>query len=212
MTSLREIQKREKRILLYETAIGLFRDRGYDEVSVEEITDAAGVAKGTFFNYYPTKDHLLAEYHGRMTRRLLEQVEEQEFGGCEEAILEYVHRFADWGEGDPRLVEIVVRRIFANPVMFESDQRMVGRVLEWFERQVGLGVASGELKPDVDRGALIGMIAAVLSSVGNAWALTDTDGFDGRAEAVRRMRFVFDAARANPRRGKSPRDPRTSRG
>jgi hypothetical protein len=41
------------------------------------------------------------------------------------------------------------------------------------------------------------MIVAVLSSVGNAWALSG--GFDGRAEAVRRMKFVFDAARMKPR-------------
>ncbi len=193
MTSLREHQKRDTRARLYETALGLFRERGYDDVTVAEIAEAAGVAKGTFFNYYPTKDHLLADYHGRMTDGVMEQVEAEEFASCEEAVLAYVHRFADWGENDPRMVEMVVRRIFTDPVMYEADQHMIRRTLPWFEHQIELGVERGEIKPDVDRGAFVGMIAAVLSSVGNAWALNG--GFDGRAELVRRMRFVFDAAR-----------------
>lgn len=198
MTSLRETQKRDTKARLFKTALALFRERGYEHVSVAEVTEACGVAKGTFYNYYPTKDHLLADYHGRMTDWVLDQVIDREFESCEQAILEYVHRFADWGESDPRMVETVVRRIFADAIMFESDQRMVRRVVPWFERQIELGVQRGEIKPDVDRGAFVGMIAAVLSSVGNAWALRG--GFDGRAEAVRRMKFVFDAARVEPRR------------
>lgn len=197
MASLREIRKRDRRERIYETAIRLFRERGYQDVSVAEITEASGVAKGTFFNYYPTKDHVLAEHHGRMTDAIMDRVLSQEFETCEQAILAYVHEFADWGEEDPRLIGIIVRRIFADAIMFESDQRMVSRQLPWFQKQIELGIQRGEIKPDVDRGAFVGMIAAVLSSVGNAWALSG--GFDGRAEAVRRMRFVFDAARANPR-------------
>ena len=42
MTSLRETRKRETKERLYETAIALFRERGYGEVSVAEITEAAG--------------------------------------------------------------------------------------------------------------------------------------------------------------------------
>ena len=187
MTSLREIQKRETKARLYETAIAQFRERGYGDVSVAEITEASGVAKGTFFNYY----------HGRMTDWVLDQVATLEFERCEEAILAYVHRFADWGEKDPRMAEILVRRIFADSIMFEADQRMIRRTLPWFERQIELGIQRGELKPDIDRKTLIGMITAVLSSVGNAWALSG--GFDVRAEAVRRMTFVFDAARVEAR-------------
>ena len=197
MTSLREHQKRSKRTRLFENAVALFREKGYDDVTVAEICQASGVAKGTFFNYYPTKDHVLAEYHGRMTDWVLDQVTHQHFDTCESAILAYVHSFADWGEGDPRLVGILVRRIFADAIMFAADQRMIQRTLPWFNAQIALGVERGELKPDLDRNTMVGMISAVLSSVGNAWALSG--GFDARAEAVRRMKFVFDAARVDPR-------------
>jgi AcrR family transcriptional regulator len=39
-----------------------FGARGFNATTVEDITTAADVAKGTFFNYFPTKEHLLTEF------------------------------------------------------------------------------------------------------------------------------------------------------
>jgi AcrR family transcriptional regulator len=47
---------------LYEGALARFRDQGYDATSVSELTRAAGVAKGTFFNHFPSKEHVLASW------------------------------------------------------------------------------------------------------------------------------------------------------
>lgn len=55
---------------LYSAAVMLFRQRGFDETRVEEITQAAGVAKGTFFNYFPTKEDVLLYIGERHMSRL----------------------------------------------------------------------------------------------------------------------------------------------
>ena len=55
---------------LYLAAVTLFRQRGFDETRVEEITRAAGVAKGTFFNYFPTKEDVLLYIGERHMSRL----------------------------------------------------------------------------------------------------------------------------------------------
>ncbi len=55
---------------LYTAAVTLFRQRGFDETRVEEITQAAGVAKGTFFNYFPTKEDVLLYIGERHMTRL----------------------------------------------------------------------------------------------------------------------------------------------
>ncbi|MCM2675462.1 FAD-dependent oxidoreductase [Shouchella plakortidis] len=40
-------------------ALTLFREKGFDRTTVQEITTAARVAKGTFFNYFPTKESIM---------------------------------------------------------------------------------------------------------------------------------------------------------
>ncbi|KRE56754.1 TetR/AcrR family transcriptional regulator [Paenibacillus sp. Soil750] len=56
---LREVRKQELKQQLFLKAIELFQEKGYDNVTVEEIASFCGVAKGTFFNYFPKKEHIL---------------------------------------------------------------------------------------------------------------------------------------------------------
>jgi AcrR family transcriptional regulator len=59
--SRRERKKQETHQRLLVSAWGLFRERGYDDTTVEAITEAADVAKSTFFNYFPTKEAIVDE-------------------------------------------------------------------------------------------------------------------------------------------------------
>lgn len=52
---------------LLEAADALFSARGFEATTVEEIAEAADVAKGTFFNYFESKEWLLGELiHGHL--------------------------------------------------------------------------------------------------------------------------------------------------
>ena len=55
----RERRAAETRMRLFRCALHLFAEHGYSDVTVEDITEAADVGKGTFFNYFETKDHVL---------------------------------------------------------------------------------------------------------------------------------------------------------
>ncbi|AUG75000.1 TetR family transcriptional regulator [Kitasatospora sp. MMS16-BH015] len=56
---LRERKKQRTRQLIADVAIGLFLRRGFDEVSVVEIAEAAEVSKRTLFTYFPSKEDLV---------------------------------------------------------------------------------------------------------------------------------------------------------
>src|ERR1700722_13978554 len=58
----RERRRVETRERLFRAALELFARRGFLETTVEDITEAADVGKGTFFNYFPTKEHVLATF------------------------------------------------------------------------------------------------------------------------------------------------------
>src|ERR1035438_6931382 len=55
----RQRRATETRLRLFRCALQLFAERGFSNVTVEQITDAADVGKGTFFNYFESKDHVL---------------------------------------------------------------------------------------------------------------------------------------------------------
>jgi AcrR family transcriptional regulator len=54
-------QGRERKQQLIEAAVELFSERGYHATRVRDICDRAGVAKGLFYWYFPTKRDLFAE-------------------------------------------------------------------------------------------------------------------------------------------------------
>ncbi len=58
--SRRERRKEQTYRRLLEASESLFQSKGFDATTVEEIAEAADVAKGTFFNYFESKDSLLS--------------------------------------------------------------------------------------------------------------------------------------------------------
>ncbi|NRQ40678.1 TetR/AcrR family transcriptional regulator [Nonomuraea sp. NN258] len=56
---LRELKKQRTRLALVEAAIGLFRERDYEQVTVAEIAEAAEVSTRTFFLHFQAKEDVL---------------------------------------------------------------------------------------------------------------------------------------------------------
>src|ERR1700710_2151882 len=54
-----EVKADDKRMRLLDAALGLFESRGFDGVAVPEIAAKAGVAVGTVYRYFATKEALV---------------------------------------------------------------------------------------------------------------------------------------------------------
>jgi len=74
--SLRTDRKRvtkppgERRRELMDAAVRIFAEKGIARTTVADVTEAAGVAKGTFYLYYASKEHLL----GALKERLVDEI------------------------------------------------------------------------------------------------------------------------------------------
>lgn len=57
------------RVRVERAALDLFTARGFDDVTSDEVADAAGISRRTFFRYYPTKaDAVWGDFDGHVAR------------------------------------------------------------------------------------------------------------------------------------------------
>ncbi len=74
----RRLKPAMRRAELLAAAIRVLQDRDPDTVRVDEVTQAAGTAKGNFYRYFPSwnelllavREHFLAQYAGQVRQRL----------------------------------------------------------------------------------------------------------------------------------------------
>ena len=89
----RERRKAETREKLFRTAMRLFAERGLYETTTEDITEAADVGLGTFFNYFPSKHHVLTVLSEKQSEKVKAARYEAETGttSIREVLLALIH-------------------------------------------------------------------------------------------------------------------------
>ena len=108
--SRRERKKQETKTNILGAARHLFEEKGFENTSIEEITEKADVAKGTFFNYFTSKDSL-------MTGISEEEVED---------ILFYVDEELRDIEGPVKKIRLVLERLLEDAIPY---LHLTGRIM-----------------------------------------------------------------------------------
>lgn len=57
--SLYQQQREHIKKSILDTSVSLFLEKGYENTTIDEITKAVGIAKGTFYNFYSSKSEIL---------------------------------------------------------------------------------------------------------------------------------------------------------
>lgn len=160
--SRRERKKRETRQRLMEAALRLFREQGYDGTTVGQIAEAADVAKGTFFNYFETKEAVLPSLAEWRLQQLVETLlPEQGTPASPVARIKLGLRLV---AKDPLLDPLLLRRIFTTLVrqQQETQHPLPGQVLlTLLIEQVRQAQEAGEIRADLDAVYLSGLIRAI---------------------------------------------------
>jgi AcrR family transcriptional regulator len=104
-TGLRDVKKARTRRLIADTAARLFAERGYERVTVSEIARAAEVAEQTLYNYFPTKEQLLADREQQIQEDLSALIRARPAGvSPAAAIRDFVRQnVADIGDTEPEI-------------------------------------------------------------------------------------------------------------
>jgi len=181
------------RAAIRDAANQLFLTKGIDETTVDEICDAAGISKGTFYLYFHHKEDLLLEYGLQRLRRVREMVPELigrgSFRQAMEAIIDDVVRGKGWGR------EVTGRAIMemgtsAERLPMQAPHKLIQPLIE-------VAVARGEIRTDIPTDAVAHFVLRSILGALRDWGL-GTDGTDREAALGYALTLVFDAL--EPRR------------
>lgn len=73
--SLKERQRQEREALILQVAEEVLLEKGYYETSIDEIASRVGIAKGTVYLHFPSKEDLVIALMLREIRQLIDNVE-----------------------------------------------------------------------------------------------------------------------------------------
>jgi AcrR family transcriptional regulator len=147
--SRRERKKQETRLRLMEAALRLFRENGYDDTTVEQIASAADVAKGTFFNYFETKQATLPALVEWRLQRLEEAISPEQ--GAPTSPVERIKTALRLLANDPLIDPMLARQVFAAIVHQQEPARHPGFALaQLLAEQIRQAQAVGEIRADLD--------------------------------------------------------------
>ncbi len=182
----RERHRAETRERIFRAALELFAQRGYIETTVEDITEAADVGKGTFFNYFPTKEHVLARYGEERLQELERCLERARRG--KESVLDVLKDLATDLAGQSSESPDLIRSVFAAnlscaPVRSELQKR-IQRGRQLLGEIFALGQQRGEIRRDFSAAELGRLMRLIFMGVTIAWAINPDTPLRGTAESV----------------------------
>ncbi len=134
---------------LLEISQQLFNERGYDATPISAILEKAGVAKGTFYHYFRSKEDLLDCLVERITHRILEEVHSliHEPGLT---ALQRLHRFfvssSRWKAANQESLRALIQPIFRDenlPLRVKMNRRTRELTLPILTEIVQQGVDEG---------------------------------------------------------------------
>ncbi|MCP5055476.1 MAG: TetR/AcrR family transcriptional regulator [bacterium] len=190
-----EKRKRERRLRIYNAAVGLFRSQGFERTTVNQIAEAADIAPATFFNHFQSKSALL----GHMTTDILDVVGlmlEDELKAAEsthDRLIGFVANAAD---------QIAETRDLARDVLLElvrtesepgQQPPYVGRIHEPFAAMLREGQERGDVRRDQDAAFLAEMVVGILNAAITNWLADSHYPIEQRLRQA--VQFAWEAIR-----------------
>jgi AcrR family transcriptional regulator len=179
-------------------ALSLFKESGFDGVSVDQIVAKAGVSKGAFFNFFPTKADALLVYFRELDGRIDKLRANMDPTRPLEALEEFFTRAETLLRAEGSLLDALSRAIWSHPTLMKADRVSAKEdrraFADFFER----ARASGTIEVDDP--------AVAADAVGDLWTGSilmwlgagRTHSFAGAVNAKLRLLFAGLQPREKP--------------
>ncbi|MGW2919483.1 TetR/AcrR family transcriptional regulator [Streptomyces angustmyceticus] len=205
-TSRRERNKQRMRARIFSAALSLFAEKGFEQTKVDDITERADVARGTFFNHFQHKEELVTAWSSQRQSRFEEKLRRETrtdddlsvaLGRCMTALVEVNEE-----EREPGLNRVMLTSwVRAGLPITEPP-----RTAEVFADVIRTWVADGKIRSGVDPMQVGHLLRDAYLGALFRWCRGDLMG-EGLATELQRIldfllpSIVSDSAATSPRDG-----------
>jgi AcrR family transcriptional regulator len=174
MTNRRERKKQETRNKIFNTAMTLFQDRGYDATTIDMIAEQADVARGTVFLHFPSKEAILSHWGDDLIEEIENRREEWDLPdrNCKQKIYELFRLSIDESRESFPLVKVWVKSTLATPSALLRSQSALRQLLAELLEE---GQEVGRLKQTIDPIIAANMLENIYLHALYDWVLSEGD-------------------------------------
>lgn len=141
--------KKDKKELIMESATKLIFEKGYSDTKVEDITKEAGIAKGTFYIYFKTKDDLIVSIIENSIKKYETILKKIDFTNksFKETMKEFINSKIKFAKENQEIFIIVISFIFDSSninfeiknLLFEQSKKISKKIKNIIEKGIEKG-------------------------------------------------------------------------
>lgn len=191
--SRRDRRKLETRDRIYLAALRLLSEHDFDTVTVEMITEAADVGKGTFFNYFSSKEAIVSSYFESQIQQLTEtlkavssgsptdewpadkEYESAEGGPFWQKMVAIVHHSAERRDKNKHFTRTLLSLALTNPQVRAANLLFRQRLVEVIRGLIEEAQRQGELRRDVTADSLAEFMFGTHLAALYVWSQSETE-------------------------------------
>ena len=196
----RERHSIELRERLFRAALYLFAKQGFAETTVEDITNAADLGKGTFFNYFPSKDHILLAFAEMQLGKLRLAIDEARRTSV--PMPQFMRSLAALMTQEPvrnpDIIRVLLQAFLSNSQVREAMLDLQARVLAFHAEMIQLGQGRGEIRDDLPAAEIALVFRQTIFVTLLIWSLYGDSSLQARMDSA--FEIIWS--------GLSPRTPR----
>src|SRR5258708_22569486 len=180
-------------------ALDLFAQKGLAETTVEDITEAADVGKGTFFNYFPSKDHILLAFGEMQLNKLEAAIEMARRTG--EPMPEFLRslgvRMTQEPTRNPAIIRALLQAYLSTTPVRAAMMDMQRRVHGLHTQMIQIGQDRGEIRNDLPAAEIAHVFRQTIFGTLLLWSLYGDATLHSRIETAFNLLWSGLAPRGN---------------
>lgn len=197
-TSKRELNKQAMRGKIYEVAMALFKDEGFAAVTVAQICEKAGIARATFFAYFPQKSALILEFGNRIAQEARQELQlslqsvegDEKKCSAKQTLVQLTEIIFRRWDANSSVLKVMMREFMAQSNLMDVSSSDNLDFYFLFVEIIRLGQKQNEFRADIAAEISAFSLLSSCANLAAAWSYFD-EAFDYKYVSTQQLSLFF---------------------